>query len=76
MACSQGQGEVAVQRQSLIEGFRSACLRTEDAINSQLVPFCSFWTVSSDWSTGTRINHIGSLSCKLLRRNAPIRPEW
>ena len=48
MACSQGQGEVAVQRQSLIEGFRSACLRTEDAINSQLVPFCSFWTVSSD----------------------------
>jgi hypothetical protein len=70
MARSQGQGELAVQRQSLIQGFRGAHLKTEDAIDSELIPLCSFWSLSRKRFAGTRINHVGSLSRKLLMRCA------
>ncbi len=73
MARSKGQSEVAVQRQSLIEGNRCARLRTEDSVNSKLIPFCRFGMVNRKTSTGARINHIGSLSCKLPMRSAPMR---
>jgi len=41
IARSQGHGEIAVQRQSLIQGFHGARLRTEDAINIELIPIYS-----------------------------------
>lgn len=72
MACGQGQGEIAVQRQGVIEGFRGACLRTKDAINSKLILLCSFRAVSSERSAYTCINHVP----RALHAHAKPGPRW